>query len=65
MPVLGALSVCLELPRLEDGVKFYTDAGLKLSDAGAQAESVARLRRPADELGSAGLARNGLAREPA
>jgi catechol 2,3-dioxygenase-like lactoylglutathione lyase family enzyme len=28
MAVLGALSVTLEIPELEEGVKFYTDAGL-------------------------------------
>lgn len=28
MPVLGALSVTLEVPDVEAGVKFYTDAGL-------------------------------------
>ena len=49
MAVIGPLSVCLEVPRLEDGVKFYTDAGLRLSDAGAQSESVARLRCPEQE----------------
>lgn len=40
MAVLGALSVTLEIPDLEPGVKFYTDAGL-LSDVDG---SVARLR---------------------
>ncbi len=63
MAVLGALSVCLEVLRLEDGVKFYPNAGLKLTEGGAQAQSVVRLRRRDDELGPAGLARNGLARE--
>ena len=28
MPVLGPLSVTLEVPDIEPGVKFYTDAGL-------------------------------------
>ena len=39
MAVLGALSVTLEIPDLETGVKFYTDAGL-LSDVEG---SIARL----------------------
>ena len=49
MAVLGPLSVCLEVPRLEDGVTFYTEAGLQLSDAGAGSQSVARLRCPEQE----------------
>jgi catechol 2,3-dioxygenase-like lactoylglutathione lyase family enzyme len=40
MAVLGALSVTLEVPDLEPGVKFYTDAGLIADIDG----SVARLR---------------------
>ncbi|WP_174300523.1 hypothetical protein [Caulobacter sp. S45] len=44
-------------------MKFYPNAGLKLTEGGAQAQSVVRLRRRDDELGPAGLARNGLARE--
>ena len=57
MPVLGALSVRLEVPRLEDGVKFCRHAGLKLSDRRAQAEGVTRLKRHDYELGPNGLAR--------
>jgi len=40
MPVLEAVSVTLEVPRLEEGIKFYTDAGLKADST----ESVSRLR---------------------
>lgn len=40
MPVLGLLSVTLEVPNLETGVKFYTDAGLVASVEG----EVAHLR---------------------
>ena len=40
MPVLEAVSVTLEVPRLEEGVKFYTDAGLEA----VCTESVSRLR---------------------
>jgi len=40
MPVLEAVSVTLEVPRLEEGIKFYTDAGLKADST----ESVGRLR---------------------
>lgn len=40
MAVLGALSVTLEVPEIEPGVTFYTDAGL-LASVG---ENVARLR---------------------
>lgn len=40
MPVLELMSVTLEVPRLDEGVKFYTDAGL---EADSQ-ESVSRLR---------------------
>ena len=40
MAVLGALSVTLEVPDLEPGVKFYTDAGLLSNVDG----NVARLR---------------------
>src|SRR5882762_875635 len=29
MPVLGLLSYSLEVPSLEEGIKFYTDAGLE------------------------------------
>ena len=63
MPMFGALSLCLEVPRLEDSGKFYTDAELKLSDGGAPTQSVARLRRRDHELDTAGLAQHGLARE--
>ena len=34
MAVLGPLSVTLEVPSLEEGVKFYTDAGLIASVVG-------------------------------
>lgn len=40
MAVLGALSVTLEVPDVEPGVRFYTDAGLTASAEGG----VARLR---------------------
>ena len=40
MPVLGALSVTLEVPDLDVGVRFYTDAGLIASVDG----EIARLR---------------------
>jgi catechol 2,3-dioxygenase len=42
MPVLGPLSFTLEVPSLDAGVKFYTDAGLVADVAG----DVARLRCP-------------------
>lgn len=38
MPVLGALSVTLEVPTLDDGVSFYVDAGLEVSIDGAIAQ---------------------------
>lgn len=38
MPVLGALSVTLEVPSLEPGIKFYTDAGLEASTDGDSAQ---------------------------
>ena len=40
MPVLGLLSYTLEIPRLDEGVQFYTDAGLVAAVEG----DVARLR---------------------
>lgn len=40
MPVLGALSVTLAVPALDDGVKFYSDAGLEAASDG----TVARFR---------------------
>ena len=40
MAVLGALSLTLEVPEIESGVKFYTDAGLAATIEG----NVARLR---------------------
>lgn len=40
MAVLGALSVTLEVPSLEEGVRFYTEAGLEAAIEG----EVARLR---------------------
>ena len=48
MPVLGALSVTLEVPQIEPGVKFYTDAGLEAATDGA----VARLRCPGQDRDS-------------
>ncbi|HWM70691.1 MAG TPA: hypothetical protein VNO35_29245, partial [Steroidobacteraceae bacterium] len=42
MAVLGILSVTLEVPELETGVRFYTDAGLTADITG----NVARLRCP-------------------
>ncbi|MDB5686048.1 MAG: dioxygenase [Rhizorhabdus sp.] len=40
MPVLGPLSVTLEVPSLEEGIAFYTDAGLEAASDG----KVARFR---------------------
>ena len=40
MPVLGPLSYTLEVPSLQEGIKFYTDAGLEASDDG----KIARFR---------------------
>jgi catechol 2,3-dioxygenase-like lactoylglutathione lyase family enzyme len=40
MPVLGLVSVTLEVPSLEDGLKFYTDAGLEAT----RGDGMARLR---------------------
>src|SRR5260221_2550981 len=40
MPVLEAMSVTLEVPRLDEGIKFYTDAGLNADST----ESVSRLQ---------------------
>ncbi len=37
MPVLGPLSVTLEVPSLDDGIKFYTDAGFSVESDGAVA----------------------------
>ncbi len=48
MPVLSALSVTLEVPDLEPGLKFYTDAGLETASDG----SVARLRCPGQDRDS-------------
>ena len=48
MAVLGALSVTLEVPDLDDGLRFYTDAGLEASSDGA----VARLRCPGQDRDS-------------
>ena len=48
MPVLSALSVTLEVPELEPGLKFYTDAGMEaVSDGPA-----ARLRCPGQDRDS-------------
>ena len=48
MPVLGALSVTLEVPSLAEGITFYTDAGLQAADDG----KVARLRCPGQDRDS-------------
>ena len=48
MPVLEALSVTLEVPTLEEGVRFYTDAGLEAAMDG----HVARLRCPGQDRDS-------------
>ena len=48
MPVLSALSVTLEVPDLEPGLKFYTDAGMEAASEGA----AARLRCPGQERDS-------------
>ena len=42
MPVLGAHSVTLEVPDLDEGIKFYRDAGFEIAGDGA----VARMRCP-------------------
>lgn len=42
MPVLSAISVTLEVPDLEQGIRFYTDAGLEVTGGG----NVALLRCP-------------------
>jgi catechol 2,3-dioxygenase-like lactoylglutathione lyase family enzyme len=48
MPVLGALSVTLDVPRIEPGLRFYTDAGM---EAAVEGES-ARLRCPGQDRDS-------------
>ena len=48
MPVLSALSVTLEVPDLQPGLKFYTDAGMEAASDG----STARLRCPAQDRDS-------------
>lgn len=48
MPVLGAHAVVLEIPELEQGIAFYTDAGLKASREG----NIARLRCPGQDRDS-------------
>ena len=45
MPVLNALSVTLEVPDLEPGIKFYTDAGLEARTEG----NIARLACPGQD----------------
>lgn len=45
MPVLGMLSYTLEIPALEEGVRFYTDAGLVAAVDG----DIARLRCPGQD----------------
>ena len=42
MAVLGPLAVVLEVPELEPGIRFYTDAGLEVS----RADGIARFRCP-------------------
>jgi len=49
MPVLEAVSVTLEVPRLEEGIKFYTDAGLKPT-ARSQSVAYAARDRPSDAI---------------
>jgi hypothetical protein len=39
--VLGALSYTLEVPSLEDGIKFYEDAGLEVALDGSAAHLAA------------------------
>ena len=58
MPVLSALSVTLEVPDLEEGLKFYTDAGLEAASDG----QVARLRCVGQDRDSVVL-RGGAARK--
>ena len=48
MPVLGPLSVTLEVPSLDEGVAFYTDAGFTATRDGA----VARFRCPGQDRDS-------------
>jgi catechol 2,3-dioxygenase-like lactoylglutathione lyase family enzyme len=48
MPVLGVLSLTLEVPNLDEGLKFYTDAGLIAANEG----SVSRLRCPGQDRNS-------------
>lgn len=48
MPVLGALALTLEVPDLDEGVRFYTDAGLEAASDG----EVARLRCPGQDRDS-------------
>ena len=48
MPVLGALSLTLEVPELEPGLRFYTDAGLEAASDG----QTVRLRCPGQERDS-------------
>lgn len=60
MPVLGALSVTLEVPALDEGIRFYADAGFAASRDG----SVAHIRCPDQDRDSivllAGAARKRL-----
>ncbi len=48
MPVLRTLSVTLEVPTLDQGINFYSDAGLEAESDGA----VARLRCQGQDRGS-------------
>lgn len=55
MPVLGLLSYALEIPRLDEGVRFYTDAGLTAHIDGR----VAHLRCAGQERASVVLIETG------
>lgn len=48
MPVLGPLSYTLEVPSLDEGIRFYTDAGLEASSDG----KIARFRCSGQERDS-------------
>ncbi|WP_375399114.1 VOC family protein, partial [uncultured Sphingomonas sp.] len=52
MPVLGPLSFTLEVPSLDEGVRFYTDAGLVADVATGDGGDVARLRCPGQDRDS-------------
>ena len=48
MPVLETLSVTLEVPRLDEGIRFYSDAGLEAASDATQA----RFRCPGSDIDS-------------